>query len=183
MLKITEVRNLRDVYGFQLSENVPYFFDVDFESWKKSFTDDIDGEGRTLFSELSVKAVYENDEVIGYAMFSKITLDGKYDGELLILNPVAVKTELQRQHISKEIIETGFEMAKKMGYKAVIVEGNPQNYRNRGFNTSADYGIVAGKTVDIPAVECLMIKELEENALENISGTLEYTIYKTLTQN
>ena len=49
MLKITEVRNLRDVYGFQLSENVPYFFDVDFESWKKSFTDDIDGEGRTLF--------------------------------------------------------------------------------------------------------------------------------------
>ncbi len=137
----------------------------------------------TYLPELDLVMVDGNDEVIGYAMFSKITLDGKYDGELLILNPVAVKTELQRQHISKEIIETGFEMARKMGYKAVIVEGNPQNYRNRGFYTSADYGIFAGKTVDIPAVECLMVKELEENALENISGTLEYTIYKTLTQN
>ncbi len=135
----------------------------------------------TYVPELELIMTDENDEVIGYAMFSKIHLGGKFEEELLILNPVAVKTELQRQHISKELIEAGFEKAKEMGFKAVIVEGNPQNYRNRGFVTSADFGIVAGESVGLPATECLMVKELEEKALEKISGVLEYTMYKTLT--
>ena len=123
----------------------------------------------------------ENNEVIGYAMFSGFHLGGRFKDELLLLSPVAVKIECQRQHISKELIEYGFELAKKMGYKAVIVEGNPQNYRSRGFMTSADFGIVAAESVGLPAVECLMVKELCENALEHISGVVEYTDYKNLT--
>ena len=130
--------------------------------------------------ELELVMVDENDEVIGYVMFSRMHLQGKYEDELLILDPVAVKTELQRQHISKELIEYGFERAKELGYKAVIVEGNPLNYRNRGFKTSCDFGIVAGESVRIPAPECLMVKELVDGALDNISGVLEYTDYKSL---
>lgn len=130
--------------------------------------------------ELELIMVDENDEVIGYAQFSRFHLEGKFSDELLVLTPVAVKTELQRQHISKELIEFGFEKAKKMGFKVVIVEGNPQNYRSRGFVTSADFGIVAGESVGLPAPECLMVKELEENALDKISGVLEYTDYKNL---
>ena len=49
-----------------------------------------------------------------------------------------MKTEYQRQHISREMMEFGFEKAAALGYKAVIVEGNPRNYRSRGFMTSAD---------------------------------------------
>ncbi len=130
--------------------------------------------------ELELIMVDENDEVIGYAMFSRMHLGGKFEDELLILNPVAVKTELQRQHISKELIEYGFERAKELGFKAVLVEGNPLNYRNRGFQTSVDFGIVAGESVGIPAPECLMVKELVDGALENIEGVLEYTDYKSL---
>ncbi len=130
--------------------------------------------------ELELVMVDENDEVIGYAQFSRFHLSGKFKDELLILTPVAVKTELQRQHISKELIESGFEKAKKMGFKVVLVEGNPQNYRSRGFVTSADFGIVAGESVGLPATECLMVKELEDGALECISGVLEYTEYKSL---
>ncbi|MBE6738282.1 MAG: N-acetyltransferase [Ruminococcaceae bacterium] len=130
--------------------------------------------------ELELIMVDENDEVIGYSMFSRFHLGGKFKDELLILTPVAVKTELQRQHISKELIEAGFEKAKQMGFKVVLVEGNPQNYRSRGFVTSADFGIVAGESVGLPAPECLMVKEFEENALDNISGVLEYTEYKSL---
>ena len=62
----------------------------------------------------------------------------------------------------------------------MIVEGDPQNYRSRGFKTSADFGIVAGKSVGLPAPECLMVKELKNGALEHISGVVEYTDYKTL---
>ena len=122
----------------------------------------------------------DTDAVIGYVMFSRFHLDGKYEDELLILTPAAVKTALQRQHISKKLIEYGFERAKELGYKAVIVEGNPMNYRNRGFVTSADYGITAHESVGLPAVECLMVKELIPGGLEGIHGQVCYADYETL---
>ena len=73
--------------------------------------------------------------------------EGKYEDELLLLTPVAVKTELQRQHISKDIIEYGFE---------------------------------ASSTISLPHPDCLMVKELEEGALERIGGLLDYSFYEAL---
>ena len=122
----------------------------------------------------------DTDAVLGYVMFSRFHLEGKYEGELLVLTPAAVKTELQRQHISRELIEFGFEKAKALGYKAVIVEGNPMNYRSRGFQTSADFGITAHESVGLPAVECLMVKELIPGGLEGIHGEVCYADYECL---
>ena len=130
--------------------------------------------------ELELIMVDENDRILGYAMFSGFHIEGKYEDELLILTPVAVRTEYQRQHISKELIEYGFEKASELGYKAVLVEGNPKNYNPRGFVTSADYGIVAGPNIHLPHVSCLMIKELEDGALKHIHGTVDYSIYNAL---
>lgn len=130
--------------------------------------------------ELDLVMADEENAVIGYAMFSRFHLDGKYENQLLLLSPVAVKTNLQRQHISKELIEYGFEKAREMGYKAVIVEGNPRNYNPRGFETSCNYGIVAGDSVHLPRPECLMVKELENGALQNIKGTVDYSYYHSL---
>lgn len=48
-------------------------------------------------SELELVMVDEYDTVIGYAMFSRFHIEGRYEHELLMLTPVAVKTELQRQ--------------------------------------------------------------------------------------
>lgn len=122
----------------------------------------------------------DTDEVIGLVLFSRFHLEGKYGEELLLLSPVAVKTELQRQHISKELIEYGFEKAKTLGCKAVIVEGNPMNYRNRGFVTSADFGITAHESVGLPAPECLMVKELIPGGLTGIHGRVSYADYECL---
>jgi predicted N-acetyltransferase YhbS len=131
--------------------------------------------------QLEIIAVDEAGEVVGYAGFSRFHLEGKYEDKLLLLTPVAVKTELQRQHISKRMIEYGFEKAKEMGFEAAIVEGNPRNYNARGFVTAADHGIMPGKTVHLPRIECLMVKELKAGALENIKGMVEYSDYESLT--
>ena len=159
------------------------------------FTEHSDAEEgnlvRTLVEEIRSKRFYlpelelvmvdgDTDEVIGYVNFSRFHLEGKYEGELLLLSPVAVKTPLQRQHISKELIEYGFEKAKAMGYKAVIVEGNPRNYRSRGFVTSADFGITAHASVGLPAPECLMVKELIPGGLAGIHGQVCYADYECL---
>lgn len=135
---------------------------------------------RWYLPELELIMVDEADEVIGYVNFARFHLDGKYEEELLLLSPVAVKTELQRQHISKELIEYGFEKAITLGYKAVIVEGNPANYRSRGFVTSADYGITAHESVSLPAPECLMVKALIPGGLTGIHGEVCYADYECL---
>ena len=135
---------------------------------------------RFYLPELELVMVDETDGVIGYCMFSRFHLEGRYENELLLLSPVAVKTELQRQHISKELIEYGFEQARAMGYRAVIVEGNPRNYRSRGFVTSADFGITAHESVGLPAPECLMVRELVPGALEQLHGVVSYCDYEAL---
>lgn len=135
---------------------------------------------RFYLPQLELIMVDERDQVIGYVMFSRFHLEGKFEQELLILTPAAVKTELQRQHISKELIEEGFRRAAAMGYKAVIVEGNPMNYRSRGFVMSSDYGITAHESVGLPAPECLMVKELVPGGLEGIHGKLSYHDYESL---
>ncbi|MCM1253412.1 MAG: N-acetyltransferase [Clostridium sp.] len=145
---------------------------------------------RTLVEEIRRKKYYipelefimvnELDEIIGYAMFSRFHIEGKYEEELLILTPVAVKTELQRMHISKELLEFGFVKAKELGFKAVLVEGNPKNYNPRGFRSSYRYGIEAGPNIKLPHPDCLMVKELEEGALENMKGLVDYSFYEAL---
>ena len=146
---------------------------------------------RSLVEEIRSKRFYDprlelvmvesdTDEVVGYVNFSRFHLDGKYEEKLLLLSPVAVKTELQRQHISKDLIEWGFEKAASLGYKAVIVEGNPMNYRSRGFVTSQLFGITAHESVGLPAPECLMVKELVRGAREGIGGQVCYSDYECL---
>ena len=144
---------------------------------------------RRLVEEIRSKRFYEprlelimveDGEVIGYCAFSRFHLNGKYEKELLLLSPVAVKTELQRQHISRDLIEYGFEKARELGYRAVIVEGNPRNYRSRGFVTSAPFGITAHESVGLPAEECLMVKELVPGTLGTITGQVSYGDYACL---
>lgn len=135
---------------------------------------------RYYLPELDLIMVNEDDEVIGYAMFSRFHIEGRYENELLILTPVAVKTELQRQHISKELLEYGLERAREMGFEAVLVEGNPRNYNPRGFQSSYRYGIEAGPAVKLPSPDCLMVKELKPGALDRMSGFVDYSFYESL---
>ena len=84
MLKITDSFNLKDIYDLQLSFETPYFFDVNFDTWKKSFEEDIDGEGRKLFKELFVKAVYDNDKLLGFVQYGKTAFGFDESGEISV---------------------------------------------------------------------------------------------------
>ena len=144
---------------------------------------------RALVEEIRSKEYYlpelellmlEDGEVIGYVMFSRFHIEGKYTDRLVILTPAAVKTSCQRQGISRELIEYGLKKAAEMGFTAAMVEGNPANYRARGFQTSANFGIVAGPNIHLPHVDCLMVAELIPGGLEGLQGEVDYSIYNTL---
>ena len=144
---------------------------------------------RALVEEIRSKEYYlpelellmlEDGQPVGYVMFSRFHIEGRYTDQLVLLSPAAVKTSLQRQGISRELIEYGFRKAAEMGFTAAMVEGNPANYRARGFNTSARRGIVAGPNVHLPHEDCLMVAELVPGGLEGIHGTVDYSFYDVL---
>lgn len=135
--------------------------------------------GPTYVPELELIAL-EDGALAGYAMFSRFSLAGQRNDRLLLLTPVAVETALQRRHISKDLLEFGFAQALALGFDAVLVEGDPANYRPRGFVTAAAQGIVPGQTVRLPSLDCLMVKALRPGALETLAGTVEYTAYPAL---
>ncbi len=67
-----------------------------------------------------------------------------------------------------------------MGYEAVWVEENLRNYNPRGFEASYHHVIVAGPAINLPALECLMVKELVSGALARIKGIVDYSYYECL---
>jgi predicted N-acetyltransferase YhbS len=77
-------------------------------------------------------------------------------------------------------LEYGFEKAKDMGFTAILVEGNPQNYVPRGFQPSYKYGIEAGANIKLPHPDCLMVKELKNGTLEKMNGFVDYSFYEAL---
>lgn len=131
--------------------------------------------------QLELLMVDEEDNVLGYVMFSRFHIEGRYEDRLLLLTPAAVRVDVQRQHISKELIEYGFERAKEMGFQAVLVEGNPRNYTARGFEPSYLHGITAGPNIKLPHPDCLMVKELVPGGLQGIEGEVDYSFYQALT--
>ena len=144
---------------------------------------------RALVEEIRRKEYYlpelellmlQDGEAVGYVMFSRFPIEGRYADRLVLLSPAAVRTDLQRQHICRDLIEYGFRKAAEMGFTASLVEGNPANYRARGFRTSADYGVVSGPNIHLPHVDCLMATELIPGGLDGIHGKVDYGMYETL---
>ena len=177
------IKSMENKYLFPLLDLVEKVFSEHESPEEGKFVRSLVEEIRSkkyYIPELELIMVNENDEIIGYAMFSRFHIEGKYENELLILTPVAVKMEFQRQHISKELLEYGFEKAVEMGFKAVLVEGDPKNYVPRGFQPSYKFNIKAGEKIKLPHPDCLMIKELQKGALENMSGIVDYSFYETL---
>lgn len=134
--------------------------------------------------------VAERDgEIVGYFMLSKFPLKDNEKGTdnndckngILLLSPVAVRYDCLRKGIGTEMLNQGFEKARKDGYKAVIVEGNPAFYGTLGCITSSIKNIYPSVNLQLPAPECLMVYELYDNALDGNKKYVDYSMYKLLT--
>lgn len=82
MIKVTDITNLTQVYAYQMRLPVPYFLSADFESWKRSFEHDVDGEGRLLFRNLRGKAAYDGDALIGFIQYGNTAFGFDARGEI-----------------------------------------------------------------------------------------------------
>lgn len=82
MIQIAKVEHFEPIYRYQMQFSSPYFFPVDYDTWKTCFMEDVDGEGRTLFKSLFVKAAYEGNDLIGFIQYGSTAFGFDDRGEL-----------------------------------------------------------------------------------------------------
>lgn len=127
----------------------------------------------TFIPELSLVAVEkDNTKIVGHILLSKIKIKNNNQvAESLALAPVSVLPDYQNKGIGKLLIQEALEEAKKLGYHSVFVLGHPEYYPKFGFKKTSLWGIKA--PFEVPE-EALMAIELHENALDKVSGVIEY---------
>jgi predicted N-acetyltransferase YhbS len=115
----------------------------------------------------------ENGEIIGHIMLTK-TYIANVRGplEALLIAPLAVALEHRKRGIGSKLVWESFELAKKLGYTAVFVVGNPAYYSRFGFKSSVYFGV---RHVPEIAPQYVMATELTSDGLLDVAGTVNFT--------
>lgn len=128
----------------------------------------------TFIPDLSLVAVLEGGTIIGEAALHEtdiITETGK--NTQLTLSQSAVLPKYRMQGIMRMLVEHALDKAKKMGYGAVFLGGNPKLYARYGFEPSSKYGIYhenRKKWGD----EGFMVCILKSGILDGVTGITSY---------
>ena len=120
--------------------------------------------------ELALVALVDGN-IIGHIMLTKyIVQDLNQNHDVLLLAPLSVDLNYRGQGIGSKLVMKSFELARKMGYTAVVLVGDPAYYQRFSFKSSVDFGI---NCHEIPA-QYIQACELVEGSLDNVFGTLTF---------
>jgi len=113
-----------------------------------------------------------NDKkIVGNIMYAKAKIkNNDFDYTILTFGPVSVLPEYQNNGIGKKLINHTIKLSKEMGYKAIIIYGDPEYYKRFGFKESKEFKIT-NKDKKFPAA--LLVLELHPNALNGIEGIFD----------
>ena len=137
---------------------------------EQDFVDQLRSGGNYI-PELALVAE-ENGILVGHIMLTKIdVVNGEVKNETLLLAPISVALTCRSQGIGSALIKESFRLAKEMGYKSVVLVGDPGYYHRFGFKSAIHFGIK--HTPEIPD-ENVMACELESGTLSGIGGTIAF---------
>ncbi len=116
-------------------------------------------------SELDFVAEFDG-KIIANIMFTRSRLRGE-DGtekEVLTFGPLSVLPGYQRQGYGKALLGYALGKAADMGFEAVVIFGNPENYVAQGFKSCRRFNVAAAEGVYPVA---LLVTELKDGALSD----------------
>lgn len=122
--------------------------------------------------ELSIVAEIEN-EIVGHLLLSKAVIENDEQlSTVIVLAPVAVKSDRQKQGIGSRMIEEGISRCRVLGFNIILLIGHPSYYPRFGFQPARKYGLEL-KQFKVPD-EVFMVFEVKAEALQKIKGELKY---------
>lgn len=111
---------------------------------------------------LSLVACNDDGEVIGYLLFSPVTLEDE-DLNWQGLAPLAVAEEYRNQGIAADLVKEGLDSLLEFGYPACVVLGDPAYYGRFGFEASEKHQMRCEWEVPEGAFQVLPLVEHEFN--------------------
>lgn len=124
-------------------------------------------ESEDYIPELS-RVAEVNGEIVGTIMYTKsYVTDGINKTEVLTFGPLCVEPKFQNKGIGGALLETTMDLARKAGYKAIIIFGEPGYYPKHGFKTCDNFNIT---TRDSKNFDAFMGIELVKDGLKGVSG-------------
>jgi putative acetyltransferase len=117
---------------------------------------------------LSVSLVALTDgEVVGHVAFSPVTAGAEVGAGLA---PLAVLPGLRRRGIAAALVREGLAACRNLGFRWVVVLGEPEYYSRFGFTAASRFGL----SDDYGGGEAFQALELEPDALAAVSGRVSY---------
>ena len=96
--------------------------------------------------------------------------NGGREYPVLTFGPVSVLPEYQKSGVGSKLVRHTIQLAKEMGYKAIIIDGDIEYYGRFGFKVSREFRIT-NKEKKYPAA--LLVLELYPHALDGIEGVFD----------
>lgn len=118
--------------------------------------------------------------LVGHIMYTKAWVEDAAGAkqDVILFGPLSVLTEAQRQGIGGALIRHSVEAARAMGFRAVLIYGDPAYYSRHSFEPASRYGITPPDGTPHPALQVL---PLAKDAMDGLSGRFfEDPVYDTL---
>ena len=111
----------------------------------------------------------DDGKIAGNIIYSraKVINDNGKEFEVLCMGPISVLPSYQGQGIGSLLMSHSIEKVKRLGYRGIIIFGNPKYYHRFGFRNAQEYGIQTSLGENF---EAYMALELYNGSLEDISG-------------
>lgn len=112
-----------------------------------------------------------DDKIFGHIMVTPLKIKNENNSfNSLAIAPVSVSKEYQNKGIGKNLMKEVIERARNLGYKSLIVLGDPLYYTKFDFEKASKYNI----KLDDKFSDYLFALELQKDALKGVNGAIEY---------
>ena len=112
-------------------------------------------------------------EIVGHIFYThtKIIDDNNVIHPVLSFGPISVHPDVQKTGIASSLIQKTMKLATEMGFKGIVITGNPQYYHRFGFKPASEFGIMFTDGSSFPE---LMAIELIPGGLANVNGRINF---------
>ncbi len=117
----------------------------------------------------------QGGKLIGQNMFMKTVIlsdDGR-EIPVLTMGPICITPALRRKGYGKKLLDDSLHKAKRMGFGAVLFEGNIDFYGKSGFDYARKFGIRYHDLPDGADDSFFLCKELTPDYLDGITGVYQ----------
>ena len=119
---------------------------------------------------LSLLAVRE-DRPVGHILFTTTRIENQSNKiSSVILAPLAVVPDAQRQGIGRKLIEQGLRILSKSGVDLVFVLGYPEYYSRQGFQPAGTFGLEASYPIPPQHSDAWMVSFLNPEVKNSVRG-------------